>query len=59
MYCAWQRGIVENTNRLYRYFFAKEKSFAYVSDEGIVSITIMIHTTPGKSNVWKSLYEVL
>jgi len=40
-------------------FIAKEKSFAYVSDEGIDGITIMIHARPGKSKGWKSLYEVL
>jgi len=39
--------------------FSREKSFAHVIDEGIVSITMMIHARPGKSNIWKSLYEVL
>ncbi|HOJ30060.1 MAG TPA: hypothetical protein PL059_13405 [Spirochaetota bacterium] len=50
---------MENTNRLYQYLLQKKKSFAYVSDEGIDGITIMIHARPGKSKGWKSSYEVL
>ncbi len=58
-YAAWQRGINENTNRMYRYFLPKKKSFAHLTDEDIEAISEMINARPRKSKGWKSSYEFL
>jgi len=57
-YCAWQRGINENINRMYRYFLPKKKSFAHLTDEEIDAISEQINRRPRKSKGWKSSHEV-
>lgn len=57
-YHAYEKGLVENTNRWIRVFFPKHINFDSVSSQKIASIEKYLNTIPRKILNFKSAYEV-
>jgi IS30 family transposase len=58
-YCSWQKGGVENLNKLLRQFFPKGTDFAAISDEEIHAVQENLNNRPRKGLGWKTPNEVL
>lgn len=57
-YSAWERGSVENLNRLLRRFFPKGTDFREVSEERLSGVELAINHRPMKCLGWKTPAEV-
>lgn len=58
-YSSWQKGGVENANKMIRRYFPKGMDFANVSQEDIDQIIFLINNKPRKSLGYKKPYEVM
>ena len=45
-YCSWQKGAIENTNKLIRQYIPKKDSFEYYTDKRIMSIQKKLNERP-------------
>lgn len=57
-YCAWERGLNENTNGLIRQYFPKKSSFEEVTDEDIQNLMDKLNNRPRKALGFKTPNEV-
>ena len=58
-YSSWQKGGVENANRMIRRFIPKGSNIADYSDEYIAAIVHFLNSIPRKSLNFKTPYEVM
>lgn len=58
-YCSWQKGGVENLNKLIRQFFPKKTDFSEISDEEIYAVQENLNNRPRKGLDYKTPNEVL
>jgi IS30 family transposase len=58
-YCSWQKGGVENLNKLIRQFFPKRTDFSQVSEEEIYAVQENLNNRPRKGLHYKTPNEVL
>ena len=45
-YCSWQKGAIENTNKLIRQYIPKKDSFEHYTDKRIMSIQKKLNERP-------------
>jgi IS30 family transposase len=57
-HCAWERGSVENLNKLLRRFFPKGMDLSLVSDEELKQVETMLNNRPMKCLGWRTPNEV-
>jgi transposase, IS30 family len=57
-YCAWERGLNENTNRLVRQYFPKKCDFSKLTHEQVQYVEYLLNTRPRKTLNFKSPIEV-
>jgi len=55
----WEKGLIENSNRLLRRFFPKSTDFRKVSDEKAVQAIEFLNNMPRKSLGYRTAHEVL
>lgn len=58
-YCSWQKGGVENLNKLIRQFFPKKTDFSKVSEEEIQTVQENLNNRPRKGLDYRTPNEVL
>ena len=58
-YCSWQKGGVENLNKLIRQYFPKKTDFSKVSEEEIYLVQEKLNNRPRKSLNFKTPNQVL
>jgi len=58
-YCSWQKGGVENLNKLIRQFFPKKTDFSKISEEEIYMAQENLNNRPRKGLNYKTPNEVL
>ena len=58
-YCSWQKGGVENLNKLIRQFFPKKTDFSKISEEEIHTAQENLNNRPRKGLNYKTPNEVL
>lgn len=57
-YCAWERGINENTNGLIRQFFPKGTDFNAVTPEQINRVVALLNNRPRKTRQYRTPNEI-
>ena len=57
-YCSWQKGGVENLNKLIRQYFPKRCDFAKITDKEIYEIQEKLNNRPRKSNNYLTPNEI-
>jgi len=58
-YCSWQKGGVENLNKLIRQYFPKKTDFSRVSEEAIYAVQEKLNNRPRKSLNYRSPNQVI
>ena len=57
-YSSWQKGGVENANKMLRYFFPKGTDFSTVTQKEVADACVIINNKPRKSLGYRSALEV-
>lgn len=57
-YCSWQKGGVENLNKLIRQYFSKRCNFEKITDKEIYEIQEKLNNRPRKSNNYLTPNEI-
>ena len=57
-YCSWQKGRIENTNKLYRRYLPRDPALFACSDEELVSIQNKLNRRPRKKINFFSPHEI-
>lgn len=57
-YCSWQKGGIENLNKLIRQYLPKKCDFAKISDRDVYEIQEKLNNRPRKSNNYLTPNEV-
>ena len=57
-YSSWQKGGIENANKLIRVFFPKGTDFRFVTQEQVNRVTKLINEKPRKILGYRSAFEV-
>jgi len=58
-YASWQKGGVENTNRIIRRYLPRNTNMSHITQQDIYAIQQKINTTPRKILSYKTPTEVL
>ena len=59
-YASWQKGTIENTDRLIRQYIPKHTNFDEIADKKVASLQKKINSRPRKkNNVWNTKSRVL
>jgi IS30 family transposase len=58
-YCSWQKGGVENLNKLIRQYFPKKTDFSKVSEEEIYEVQEKLNNRPRKSLNYRTPNQIL
>jgi len=58
-YCSWQKGGVENLNKLIRQYFPKKTDFSKITEEEIYEVQEKLNNRPRKSLNYRTPNEVL
>ena len=58
-YSSWQKGGVENANKMIRRFIPKGSDIADFSDEYVMMVIQLLNNKPRKSLQYKTPYEVM
>ena len=58
-YSSWQKGGVENANKMIRRFIPKKSDFAHYSNEYVKMVIDILNNKPRKSLQYKTAYEVM
>jgi IS30 family transposase len=57
-YSSWQKGSIENANKLIRRFFSKGTDFRFVTQEEVDRAILIINSKPRKILKYKTALEV-
>lgn len=57
-YSSWEKGLIENTNKLYRQYFPKKTSFSDINDLVIKQIQYKLNNRPGKKLNYDMPYKM-
>ena len=58
-YCSWQKGGVENLNKLLRQYFPKKTDFSKITEEEIYAVQEKLNNRPRKSLNYRTPSQVL
>ena len=58
-YCAWQRGLNDNTNGLLRQYWPKSTVFKKVSDLEVDDVPVKLNSRSRKKLTFKTLFELM
>jgi len=58
-YCAWQRGVNENTNGLLRRYYPKGTDFSQVADDELTFVVHALNNRPRKCLGYRTPFEVV